>query len=392
MLSSAGFKRVVLIVLDGVGVGALPDAERYGDAGANTLLHVAEASGGLKLPNLQELGLGNICPAPGLVPVSSPRAAWGKMAEISPGKDTTTGHWELAGLETTEPFASFPQGFPSEVIELFRQQTGLIPLGNIAASGTDIIRELGEEHLRTGRPIVYTSVDSVFQIAAHEDIIPIDDLYAICRKMRSALDSWRIGRIIARPFVGTSADDFVRTHRRHDYAMPPSALTVLDQLSAAHIPVVGIGKISDIFAGRGIFRSISIVDNADGMQQTLMAMESIREGLIFVNLVDFDMLYGHSLDASGFADALVRFDRWLPELMAGMTDNDLLLMTADHGCDPTTSGTDHSREYVPLLVWHNRMERGKALGTRESFRDVAAAVAEVFGQSWPTGNSFFREL
>ncbi len=391
-MSAARFNRVILIVLDGVGVGALPDAERYGDEGAHTLRHVGEAAGGLQLPHLRRMGLGNICPAPGLDPVARPQAAWGRMAETSPGKDTTTGHWELAGLETTEPFASFPQGFPAEIIDLFEQQTGLAPLGNVAASGTEIIRQLGEEHLRSGRPIVYTSVDSVFQIAAHEEIIPIDDLYAICRKMRSVLDRWKIGRVIARPFVGTCADDFVRTHRRHDFAMPPSAPTLLDKLFSVGIPVIGVGKISDIFAGRGIARSVSIVDNDDGMRQTKKTMASCREGLVFVNLVDFDMLYGHRNNAAGFAGALHDFDCWLPELQGAMTDSDLLLITADHGCDPTTPGTDHTREDVPLLAWHKRLASGVDLGTRKSFRDVAATVAAALGQHWPTGTSFIREL
>ncbi len=391
-MPASRFKRVILIVLDGVGVGALPDADRYGDNEANTLLHVAQAAGGLHLPNLQGLGLGNICPAPGLDPAPRPKAAWGKMAEISPGKDTTTGHWELAGLETTEPFASFPQGFPAEIVELFTQQTGLTPLGNIAASGTDIIRDLGEEHVRTGQPIVYTSADSVFQIAAHEDVIPVERLYEICRKMRKVLDPWRIGRIIARPFVGTCAEGFVRTPRRHDYAMPPSSPTLLDKLTSADIPVAGIGKISDIFAGRGVSASVSIADNEDGMRQTLAAIDSNREGLIFVNLVDFDMLYGHRRDAAGFADALSRFDRWLPELQAAMRNGDLLLLTADHGCDPVTAGTDHSREYVPLLAWCPGLQEGVALGVRESFRDVAATVAEALGQHWPSGTSFTQEL
>ncbi len=391
-MKNGDFSRVILVVLDGVGVGALPDAMNYGDENANTLRHVAEAVGGINLPNLQRLGLGNICPAPGLDPSPQPEAAWGKMTEVSPGKDTTTGHWELAGLETTESFASFPDGFPPEIITLFQEQTGLEPLGNIAASGTDIIRDLGEEHVRSGRPIVYTSVDSVFQIAAHEEIIPPEELYAICRRMRPVLDPYRIGRIIARPFVGTSAENFSRTHRRHDFSMPPFAPTVLDQLMTTGFPVVGIGKISDIFAGRGISLSQSIVNNVDGMKQTVEVLGNAEKGLIFVNFVDFDMLYGHRNDAAGFASALSGLDSWLPELQGGMRDGDLLLLTADHGCDPTMPGTDHTREYVPVLAWHKQMACGCSLGVRSSFCDVAATIADALGLSWLTGDSFIELL
>ena len=380
------FNRVILIILDGVGVGALPDAVAYGDAGANTLRHVAEQAGPLELPYLQRLGLGNICPAPGLPPAEHPAAAWGKMKEKSPGKDTTTGHWELAGLETTEPFASYPEGFPPEIVELFRQATGLDLLGNIAASGTDIIRDLGAEHLRTGAPIVYTSVDSVFQIAAHEEVVPPDQLYQICREMRGLLDPYRIGRVIARPFVGTVDTGFTRTHRRRDFSMPPSAPTVLDLLQSSGVPVVAIGKISDIFVGRGVAETIKSRDNDDGMRQIMTALDRSDRGLIFANLVDFDMLYGHRLDAAGFAGALADFDRWLPGLMQELTSDDLLIITADHGCDPTTDGTDHTREFVPLLLWSKGMQAGMDLGISESFRDVAATVAAAFGQNWQVGN------
>jgi len=387
-MKNGDFSRVILVVLDGVGVGALPDAMNYGDKNANTLLHVAEAVGGIDLPNLQRLGLGNICQVPGLEPTPQPEAAWGKMTEISPGKDTTTGHWELAGLETVESFASFPDGFPPEIIALFQQQTGLEPIGNIAASGTDIIRDLGEEHVRSGRPIVYTSVDSVFQIAAHEEVIPPVELYNICRKLRPVLDTYRIGRIIARPFVGTSAENFSRTHRRHDFSMPPFAPTVLDQLVVAGFPVVGIGKIFDIFTGRGISSSQSIVDNADGMKKTVEVLGNTEKGLVFVNLVDFDMLYGHRNDADGFARALIEFDSWLPQLQGVMGEDDLLLLTADHGCDPTMPGTDHTREYVPVLAWHKQLQTGCRLGVRNSFRDIAATTAGALGPPWHTGESF----
>jgi phosphopentomutase len=384
--------RVILITLDGVGVGALPDADAYGDAGANTLLHVAEACGGLDLPTLQSLGLGNIQPLPGVPPLQAPAAGFGRMQERSVGKDTTTGHWELAGVLQTEPLATYPQGFPLEIIAAFRRETGLDPLGNVAASGTEILRQLGEEHLRSGRPIVYTSADSVFQIAAHEDVIPVERLYEICRVARRLLDPYRVGRVIARPFLGRCAADFKRTHRRHDFSLPPTAPTVLDLLVAAGLTVYGVGKIRDIFAGRGISDYVYSSSNADGMKKTLAALASVRRGLVFTNLVDFDMLYGHRLDGSGFGRALEAFDRWLPTLQAKLADDDLLLITADHGCDPTTPGTDHSREFVPLLAWHRRLTEGRNLGVRESFTDVAATVAEAFDLAWAGGRSVLAEL
>jgi phosphopentomutase len=384
--------RVVLIVLDGVGIGALPDAEVYGDVGANTLLHVAEACGGLSLPALQALGLGNILPLPGVPPVKVPTAGYGRMRERSAGKDTTTGHWELAGVLQTDPFPTYPQGFPAEIITAFRRETGLEPLGNVAASGTEILRRLGEEHLRSGRPVVYTSADSVFQIAAHEEIIPVEQLYEICRIARRLLDPYRIGRVIARPFLGRCAADFKRTPRRHDFSLPPTAPTVLDRLAAAGRTVYGVGKIRDIFTGRGVTNYVYSESNADGMEKTLTALAQVGRGLVFTNLVDFDMLYGHRLDGAGFGRALEAFDRWLPTLLAALADDDLLLITADHGCDPTTAGTDHSREYVPLLAWHRRLAAGQNLGERESFADVAATVAEAFGLAWEGGRSLLAGL
>lgn len=386
------FQRVILIVLDGVGVGELPDAALYQDQGAHTLLHVVEQTGGISLPNLQRFGLGNIVEVPGVVPSDSPLAAWGKMAERSLGKDTTTGHWELAGLETTEPAATYPNGFPQAILDEFKAATGLDPLGNVAASGTDIIRQLGEEHISSGRPIVYTSTDSVFQIAAHEEVIPPEELYEICRKTRRILDPYRVGRVIARPFIGTCPDSFVRTSRRHDFAIPPARPTLLDRLSEASFSVTGIGKISDIFAGKGLTKSISTADNTDGIQQLLSALSSDEPGLLFANLVDFDMLYGHRLDSDGFARSLVEFDQRLPEIMAQMSREDLLILTADHGCDPLVSGTDHTREYVPLLVWHKQMTTPESLGIRKSFSDVAATIAELFAIEFGAGESFYKEL
>lgn len=386
------FKRVILVVLDGVGVGELPDAALFNDRGANTLLHVIEQAGGVCLPNLQRLGLGNIIELPGVDPVDRPLAAVGKMAEASLGKDTTTGHWELAGLITTTPATSYPDGFPKQIIDEFKAVTGLDPIGNVVASGTDIIRALGEEHVKTGRPIVYTSIDSVFQIAAHESVIPPEVLYDICRKTRRILDPYGVGRVIARPFIGESSDTFRRTSRRHDFAIPPAAPTLLDRLVEAGFSVLGIGKISDIFAGKGVSRTVSTENNLDGIHQLVSALSRDEDDLIFANLVDFDMLYGHRLDSVGFARSLEEFDQWLPDVMERMGEGDLLLLTADHGCDPLVSGTDHTREYVPLIAWHRRMLSPEALGTRMSFSDVAATIAEVFDVRVGAGKSFLGKL
>jgi len=391
-VSFPGFRRAVLITLDGVGAGALPDAAQYGDAEASTLLHVAEVCGGLDLPTLQRLGLGNILPLPGVPAAARPAAGYGKMRERSAGKDTTTGHWELAGVVRDLPFPTYPHGFPKEVIAAFSRETGLEPLGNIAASGTEIIRRLGEEHLRTGRPIVYTSADSVFQIAAHEEVIPVERLYRICRTARRILDPWGIARVIARPFAGRGATDFHRTPRRHDFSMPPTSPTLLDNLQQNGLPVIGVGKIGDIFAGKGVSESIYTESNADGMARTLGALAGLDKGLVFTNLVDFDMLYGHRRDPAGFGATLREFDRWLPRLLKALGETDLLLITADHGCDPTTPGTDHTREYVPLLAWHRRLGAGVSLGTRGSFADVAATLAAVFSVASSAGESFLPEL
>lgn len=389
---SPSFRRVVLIVLDGVGIGALPDAAAYGDAGANTLGHVAEACGGLQLPNLLQLGLGHLLELPGSVPPERVVGGYGRMLERSIGKDTTTGHWELAGLVQQRPFATYPSGFPAEIIEAFTLATGLEPLGNIAASGTDILRLLGAEHLDSGRPIVYTSADSVFQIAAHEEVIPVERLYQICRQTRDLLDPYRVGRVIARPFVGSGPENFRRTARRHDFSMPPGGPTILDLLLQEGLEVTGIGKIKDIFAGRGLTRAYSSDGNAEGMSQTLAALKQMQHGLVFTNLVDFDMLYGHRLDARGFGRALEQFDAWLPQLQQTLKAEDLLLITADHGCDPQVSGTDHTREYVPLLVWHAGLCEGVNLGDRGGFADVAATIGEALGVSGTSGESLLQFL
>lgn len=391
-MTTTMWRRVVLITLDGVGVGGQPDAASYGDQLASTLPHVAEYCGGLRLPNLARLGLGRIVPVAGVSAEIAPCGLFGRMLERSRGKDTTTGHWELAGLEQGEPFATYPQGFPEAVMDAFAALAGVRPLGNIAASGTEVLRLLGEEHLRSGRPIVYTSVDSVFQIAAHEDVLPRDRLYALCEGMRQVLDAYHVGRVIARPFVGTHADDFERTAGRRDFSMPPQGDTLLDHFQQAGMEVFGVGKIGDIFTGKGISRSIKTTRNGDGMNKTREALATMDRGLVFTNLVDFDMLYGHRLDARGFGRALEEFDVWLEDFMAELQVGDLLVITADHGCDPTTAGTDHTRESVPLLVWYPGLVQGRSLGVRNSFADVAATIAELFGLVRGSGSSFADQL
>ena len=386
------FKRIILIVLDGVGIGALPDAEKYGDQGAATLQHVAQAVGGLSLPHLERLGLGQVASIEGVARVTSPDACWGKMVEQSPGKDSITGHWELAGVILDQPFAIFPHGFPPAIIDTFIAETGLNPLGNVAASGTDILRDLGECHLQTGRPIVYTSSDSVFQIAAHEDIIPPEQLYSICRQVEKILLSYNICRVIARPFKGNCATDFYRTSGRHDFPRKPQEKTMLELLQQQGVPTCGIGKIEDLFAGDGLSDSLQTSSNQEGMNKILGALDTINLGLVMANLVDFDMLYGHRLNSAGFAVALEEFDRWLPELLGKMSTDDLLMITADHGCDPTTPGTDHSREYVPLLLSSQAITTPANLGIRQTFADVGATVADNFQISLQTGTSFLSNL
>lgn len=385
------FRRVVMIVLDGVGIGALPDADFYGDRDANTLLHVAEAVGGLKLPNLARFGLGRLLDLPG-VAAGAAVGARARLSEKAAGKDSTAGHWELMGVVLEEALPTFPFGFPEEVIAAFTARTGLGVLGNVAASGTEIIRELGEEHIRSGCPIVYTSVDSVFQIAAHEAVIPVEQLYEICRQTRELLNPWRVGRVIARPFEGTGPADFRRTSRRHDYSLPPIGVSVLDRICEAGIDVYGIGKIGDLYAGRGLTEERPTCCNAEGMEQILGALGRVNSGVVLANLVDFDMLWGHRLDVAGFAAGLEEFDAWLPDLLRVLEADDLLLITADHGCDPTTPGTDHTREYIPLLAWSPGMVGDVDLGTRGSFADVGATLAEALGVQPPCGASFLSQL
>ncbi|SEN20907.1 phosphopentomutase [Lihuaxuella thermophila] len=389
------FPRVTLIVLDSVGIGALPDAEEYGDAGAHTLGHIADHQNGLHLPHLERLGLGNIEPVKGVQPVRSPGAFYGKMSEISKGKDTTTGHWEFMGIYTDKPFKTYPEGFPQELIRAFEEKTGRKVIGNKPASGTEIIAELGEEHMKTGSLIVYTSADSVFQIAAHEEIVPLDELYRICEIARELTldEKYSVVRVIARPFVGEPGN-FTRTANRRDYSVKPPARTVLNHLQDAGLDVIGIGKISDIYAGVGITRSIHTKSNMDGVDQLLNVLAEPFHGLAFINLVDFDAKYGHRRDPVGYARALEEFDARVPEILEALDDKDLLIITADHGNDPTHHGTDHTREYTPLLVYGKGLAReGKWLGLRETFADVGATIADNFNvQSPAIGTSFLREL
>lgn len=385
--------RVLLLVLDGCGIGALPDAADYGDEGSHTLANTARAAGGLRLPTLERLGLGVLAPIPGVRPTSDHQAAVGVLRERSAGKDSTTGHWELAGLIVPHPFPTFPHGFPEEVILAFEAAIGRRVLGNVVASGTEIIRRLGEEHLRTGSPIVYTSADSVFQVAAHEEVVPVEQLYAWCRTAREILrGEWGVSRVIARPFVG-SPGAFARTDRRRDFTLPPTGPTVLDALEADGIPVVGIGKVEDLFAGRGLTRAVRTHGDMDGITQAAAALRTLERGLVFTTLVDLDTVYGHRNDPEGFARHLERIDARLPELLDACTSGDLAIVTADHGNDPTTPSTDHSREQVPVLAWRPHLPPGRRLGVRDSFADVGATVAEAFGLRWTgPGQSFWATL
>ncbi len=385
------FERVIWIVLDSVGVGAMPDAATFGDEGSDTLGNIALRCE-LNLPNLQRLGLANIRPLNGLLPVEHPGGSYGKCALASPGKDTTTGHWEMAGIILDKPFPIYPRGFQPEVMGPFEARIGRKTLGNKPASGTEIIKELGEQHIRTGWPIVYTSADSVFQIAAHESVIPLEQLYGMCEIARDILRGpHEVGRVIARPFEGEPGS-FTRTSNRKDYAVPPPSGMLLDQLSHKHIPVFAIGKISDIFLGRGISGQVKTKNNADGMSKTLSALHDEPARLIFINLVDFDQQFGHRNDVEGYARALEAVDRWLPSLEAETKRGDLIILTADHGCDPTTQSTDHSREYTPLLAFGPGVRGGVNLGTRRTLADIGQTVAANFGTAIPAGTSFLYDI
>lgn len=384
--------RVVLIVLDSVGCGDAPDAAAFGDEGSNTLGNIARAVGGLRLPNLQTMGLGNLTDIEGVPPTQQSRGAYGRLTETSPGKDTTTGHWELAGVPLVQPFPTYPQGFPPEIIDAFTAQTGREILGNYPASGTVIIETLGAEHMQTGRPIVYTSADSVFQIAAHTGVIPLPELYAMCETARRILRGpHAVGRVIARPFVGEPGH-FSRTEDRRDFSLVPPADTLLDVLKAAGMETMAVGKIEDIFAHRGLTRSKHTGNNMAGVDALLEFCAAPNRGLIFANLVDFDALYGHRNNPRGYADALEAFDARLPELWAALHPGDVLIITADHGNDPTTLSTDHSRERVPLLLSGAPVLPGIDLGTRSSFADLAATIADMLGVPWAGAGESFKTL
>jgi len=383
------FERVIWIVLDSVGIGALPDAADYGDVGRSTLGHIAEARV-LRIPTLVEMGLANIAPLAHLTPTAKPRAAYGKGATHSPGKDTTTGHWEMAGVWLDQAFPVYKHGFPPEVMEPFEKAIGRRTIGNKPASGTEIIKELGEKHVQTGKPIVYTSGDSVFQIATHEEVVPIQELYRMCEIARKILDGkHRVGRVIARPFTG-EVGHFVRTSRRHDYAVDPPKPMLLDVLAEKKLPVFGIGKIHDIYNGRGVVDYVTTKSNLDGMEKLATATRERPSGLIFCNLVDFDMLYGHRKDVEGFARSLEEFDVSLAEYLPMLGARDLLLITADHGCDPDLrwETTDHSREYVPILAFTPRVGMGVDLGVRDTLADMGQTVAANFGAEILHGRSF----
>lgn len=385
------YNRVILIVLDSLGIGEMTDAAKYGDTGSNTIANIAKAVGGLHTPNLARLGLGQIHPIEG-VSADSVIGAYGKMAEQSAGKDTTNGHWEMVGVKLENPLPTYPEGFPREIMDEFEQKIGRKTLGNKPASGTEILKELGDEHMRTGYPIVYTSGDSVFQIAAHEEIIPVQELYRYCEIAREMLvGPDGVGRVIARPFVGADGQ-FTRTANRRDYSLL-FGRTVLNELQEAGYNVIGIGKIEDIYGGSGITGGTHTEDNMDGVDKTLDFMKEIDSGLIFTNLVDFDAKYGHRNDPQGFAKAIEEFDGRLPEILEFMREDDLLILTADHGCDPTTLGTDHSREFVPLILYSKKMNTPVELGVRDTFADLGATIAQNFGVPNPgIGTSFFERI
>jgi phosphopentomutase len=391
-MATAPFRRVFVIVIDSLGVGELPDAAAYGDEGSNTLGNIA-ARVPLRIPNLHALGISRVAALAGLPPAASPLGAFGRMAEVSPGKDSVTGHWELMGLQVERAFPTFPDGFPDDAMREYERRIGRRTLGNIVASGTQIIDDLGAEHMRTGWPIIYTSADSVFQIAAHEDIIPVPELYRFCEIAYGLfVNGMGLGRVIARPFVGAPGT-FRRTANRHDYAIPPFSDTLLDRLTRAGIPVQSIGKIADLFAGRGISGSVKTASDALGMDAFERALADAPAGFVFGNLVDFDAMYGHRNDTEGYAANLERFDERLGRLLPLVREDDLLILTADHGNDPSTPSTDHSREYVPVLAYGARVRAGTDLGERSTFSDLGQTIADVFGVGpLSCGRSFLSEL
>ncbi|MEW8993056.1 phosphopentomutase [Clostridium sp.] len=386
-------RKVVLVVLDSVGIGELPDAELYGDKGSNTLGNIAKHVKGFSIPNLEALGIGSIEGVENLIKCENPEGIYGRCSELSKGKDTITGHWEMAGVILETPLQTYPNGFPKEIMDEFEAKIGRKTLGNVVASGTAIIEELGEEHIRTGYPIIYTSADSVFQIAANEDVIPLEELYKMCQIAREMLVGDKmVGRVIARPFKGMKKGEFVRTANRHDYALEPFNKTALEYVSEAGLPMAAVGKIKDIFTGKGVTESVSIKDNMDGVDKTLQMMKSHSKGFIFTNLVDFDMKFGHRNDAEGYAKALEEFDDRLPEIKEALGDNDVLIITADHGCDPTTEGTDHSREYVPVIIYGRNLKEDINLGTRDGFCDIGKTVLDLLGIDNDLVGKSFKDL
>jgi len=385
-------ERVTILVMDSAGVGEMPDANVYGDQGSNTIANTAKFAKGLKIPNLAKLGLGRLTPIQGVEADPHPIASFGKMAEASPGKDTTTGHWEFAGVILKTPLPLYPLGFPKEILDEFTRQTGLQVLGNKPASGTEIIVELGDEHVRTGSPIVYTSADSVFQMAAHEGVIPLKKLYELSEVARKILDPYGTARVIARPFAGEKGA-YARTKNRRDFSLDPPEETVLDRLKAAKVQVTGVGKIRDIYNGKGIGDSVTAKDNTQIADATIDLLDSQKKGLIFSNFVDFDMLWGHRNNAKGYADGLEAFDIRLGQMLQRLDERDVLIITADHGCDPTDVSTDHTREYVPLLVYYGARKEGVDLGIRTSFTDIGQTLADVFGvEKMKNGVSFLPQI
>lgn len=393
-MTNKEFNRIHLIVLDSVGIGEAPDAEAFGDIGSDTLGHIAESVGGLRMPNMEKLGLGNIKAVQGISPVSSPEAFYGRLQEASVGKDTMTGHWEIMGLNINTPFKVYPTGFPEELVRQLEEKTGRKVIGNKPASGTEILDELGKEHMETGAIIVYTSADPVLQIAAHEEIVPLEELYRICEIARELTlePDFLVGRVIARPFIGEPGS-FKRTANRHDYALTPFERTVMNELKDIGKEVIAIGKIDDIYNGAGVTKAIRTKDNMDGMDKLVQVVGEEFEGLSFLNLVDFDALYGHRRDPKGYGAALEEFDQRLPEVLEPLNEDDLLILTADHGNDPTFPGTDHTREFVPLLAYSPRFKGGQELELRTTFSDVGATVADNFSAPLPKfGTSFLSKL
>lgn len=385
--------RVIIFVLDSVGIGALPDAEEFGDKGVNTLGHIAEAAEDFKIDNLKALGIGNIPGLDAIEASDSPKAAYGRLGEVSQGKDTTSGHWEIAGLHLHEPFKTYPNGFPKSVIDAFEEATGRGVLCNKPASGTTIIKELGEKHMETGDVIVYTSADSVFQIAAHEEIVPLEELYDMCEFARELLKGEnQVARVIARPFIGEDAESFTRTANRHDYSLDPFGETILELAKNKGYDVEAVGKVVDIFNGVGITKSVHTKSNMDGIDQTIKFLDHDTKGILFTNLVDFDAKYGHRRNVEGYQQAIEDFDKRLPEILEAMKDDDIIIFTADHGNDPTYTGTDHTREYVPALIYGKEIKAGADIGTRKSFADIAATIADIFNIDGLEHGESFKDI